>query len=138
MGAAACVSDKKDAILYTSETAATRDSFEKLYVGRYSDMQQKKVRCMTAASLLKKADIVAKDIDVVILDAEGSDLTILGSLLRLQGFAPVFIRFSCCFGWEINGVSSELTRSMTALSARGYNIYLEGEDMLAVHESVAE
>jgi len=136
--AAACEVDKKNVTLYTSVQAATRDSFDRHYVSRHSDVKQKKVKCMSMPSVLAAAEAAASDVDVVILDAEGSDFKILDALFRLPRFVPLLVRFPCCFGWEARGIPDELGRKMSDLAERGYDIYLDGDDVLAVHESVRE
>lgn len=136
--AAACEVDKKNVTLYTSAQAATRDSLDRHYVSRHSDMKQKKVKCMSMPSVLAAAEAVASDVDVVVLDAEGSDFKILDALLRLPRFVPLLVRFPCCFGWEARGIPDELVHKMTDLAERGYDVYLDGDDVLAVHESVKD
>ncbi|CAK0872185.1 unnamed protein product [Prorocentrum cordatum] len=138
ISAAACETDREEATLYTSVQAATRDSFDRHYVSRHSDMKQRKVRCMSMASVLAAAEATASDVDVVILDAEGSDLKLLDALLRLPGFRPLLVRFPCCFGWEARGVPDELGPAMSDLSGRGYDVFLDGGNVLAVHERVGE
>jgi hypothetical protein len=130
--------DKKEVALYTSAQAATRDSLDRHYVSRHSDMKQKKVKCMSMPSVLAAAEAAASDVDVVVLDAEGSDFKILDALLRLPRFAPLLVRFPCCFGWEARGIPDELVGKMTDLAKRGYDVYLDGDDVLAVHESVGD
>jgi len=136
--AAACEVDKKEVTLYTSVQAATRDSLDRHYVSRHSDMKQKKVKCMSMPSVFAAAETAASDIDIVILDAEGSDFKILDALLRLPRFVPLLVRFPCCFGWEARGIPDELGHKVSDLAERGYDVYLDGDDVLAVHESVRE
>jgi len=138
ISAAACETDREEATLYTSVQAATRDSFDRHYVSRHSDMKQRKVKCMSMASVLAAAEATASDVDVVILDAEGSDLKLLDALLRLPGFRPLLVRFPCCFGWEARGVPDELGPALSDLSGRGYDVFLDGGNVLAVHERVGE
>lgn len=136
--AAACEVDKREVTVYTSVQAATRDSLDKHYVSMQSDMKPKKIECMSMPSVLTAAEATASDVDVVILDTEGSDFKILDALLRLPSFAPLLVRFPCCFGWEARGVPDELGHKMSDLSERGYDVYLDGDDVLAVHENVKE
>mmetsp|Transcript_40353 Transcript_40353/g.128234 ORF Transcript_40353/g.128234 Transcript_40353/m.128234 type:complete len:344 (+) Transcript_40353:173-1204(+) len=51
------------------------------------------VRCVTPSSLLEELQVAPGDIDVLAMDAEGSDATIADLFLLLNDLSPAFIQF---------------------------------------------
>mmetsp|Transcript_8086 Transcript_8086/g.12210 ORF Transcript_8086/g.12210 Transcript_8086/m.12210 type:complete len:223 (-) Transcript_8086:126-794(-) len=90
------------------------------------------VQCHTPASLLAETQLEPRDVDVLILDAEGYDTELMHMFLAMDGFAPASIMFE----WHLHANNAsklgELLQLVRAVHARGYDVHRHNHDIVAV------
>jgi len=101
------------------------------------------VQCYSAASLLERANITGAELDVLLVDIAGDELTVLHRMMMLLDFRPALISF----GWTgiYNMVILEqlqwgtdetfngfMKPTLSQLAGRGYTLYQSGANIWAV------
>jgi len=89
------------------DQAANRSS----YVGEF------RVPCLTVSMLLQRANVTARSMAMVVIDAERRDLEIVSSLLRFEGWRPGYLQYEQS-AWALSAHSSIVRK----LHIRGYSV----------------
>lgn len=69
---------------------------------------------------------MAADLDIVMIDAEGLDLDIMGAFWERPGLRPVMMQFEWTWLW------GDLIGAIQDLSRRGYRVHQDHQDMLGL------
>lgn len=97
------------------------------------------VRCHTPMSLLREMNVHPADIDVLIIDAEGQDTSILVRFLGIPDFSPALIMSE----WAVESQLQEGHRErvmhpmIQGLVQRGYAVHVTFPDIVAIAENFA-
>eukprot|EP00420_Gonyaulax_spinifera_P015529 CAMPEP_0197902588 /NCGR_PEP_ID=MMETSP1439-20131203/53833_1 /TAXON_ID=66791 /ORGANISM="Gonyaulax spinifera, Strain CCMP409" /LENGTH=443 /DNA_ID=CAMNT_0043523633 /DNA_START=69 /DNA_END=1400 /DNA_ORIENTATION=+ len=88
------------------------------------------VRCVSPLTILREARLPPSSVDALVIDAEGVDVELVGMFLQLPKFAPAWIQFE----WidQFKSKADLLGQIVRDLSKRGYKVYQDGSDLIAV------
>eukprot|EP00747_Dinoflagellata_sp_TGD_P221381 gnl/TRDRNA2_/TRDRNA2_93221_c0_seq1.p1 gnl/TRDRNA2_/TRDRNA2_93221_c0~~gnl/TRDRNA2_/TRDRNA2_93221_c0_seq1.p1 ORF type:complete len:355 (+),score=43.53 gnl/TRDRNA2_/TRDRNA2_93221_c0_seq1:57-1121(+) len=119
---------------FTSWSTAVLGKSISLEEFQNNHIEEKRVQCHTPTSLLRATGTDPADVQVLVVDAEGYDLEILGHFLRIADFSPNLIQFEWGFHVSADAAASgnsEHAELISRLAEHGYDAYRAGHDILA-------
>jgi FkbM family methyltransferase len=120
------IGSTKNAPLFIDLTATTRPSTLEMFQEAGAAVETTKVRSTILPNLLKDMDLPASQLDMLFIDAEGCDYTILKQLMASETALPAFI-----VAEHDHMSDSEYHETAAKLFDRGYSISPIAHDILA-------
>jgi len=98
----------------------------------FTSLRSIPTRCLTPSRLLEELALKPEALDYVKIDTEGYDAELAELFLASDGFSPGVLQLEYIFHGHADSKLDRWARLSSALAMRGYDVFLDDVDMVAV------